>query len=332
MKARKMRKTPRVSVVLNCYNHEPYIGEAIQSVLAQTFRDFELILIDNGSTDGSRLVMQSFDDDRIRLILHDRNESLSKRLNEGVAAARGEFVSILYSDDLFLPGKLERQLAMFDGLTDDYGVVYAPAIRFHQLTGKRWQWSSLGVTGDMMPAIFDRFYDGSVDMCSPLTRRECFLRYPFHEDLFADGEMIFFRIAMRWKFHYDPQPVVALREHNANIGKVVQRNHDMMMEMWSRLENHPDFPRKHARNLTHLRAIACRNHAWIAARMDSADRRWVSRQIRRGIRAEPWQLFHPRSLASLLLVALPAPVRAGLNRIANRVRSIREETNLIQDY
>ena len=131
--------TPTVSVVLNCYNHEPYVGEAIDSVLAQTFRDFELILIDNGSTDGSRRVMQSYKDKRIRLILHDRNESLSRRLNEGVAAARGEFVSILYSDDLFLPQKLERQLAMFDQLPGDYGVVYAPPIRFHQVTGQRWR-------------------------------------------------------------------------------------------------------------------------------------------------------------------------------------------------
>ena len=107
--------TPTVSVVLNCYNHEPYVAAAIESVLAQTCRDFELILIDNGSTDGSRRVMQSFDDERIRLILHDDNQSISRRLNEGVAAARGQFVSILYSDDLFLPHKLERQLAIFSG-------------------------------------------------------------------------------------------------------------------------------------------------------------------------------------------------------------------------
>lgn len=324
--------TPTVSVVLNCYNHEPYVGEAIESVLAQTFSDFELILIDNGSTDGSRRVLQSFKDDRIRLILHDRNDSLSKRLNEGVAAARSEFVSILYSDDMFLPHKLERQLAIFAELPEDYGVVYAPAVYLQQLTGKRWQRGSLGVSGPMIPAIFDRFYEGSVEMCSPLTRRECFLRYPFYDDLFADGEMVFFRIAMRWKFKFDPEPVVILREHDANIGKVVQKNHDMMMEMWARVEAHPDFPREYLRSLRHLRAIACRNHAWIAARMNSADRVWVARQIRLGSRAEPWQLLHPRSLGSLLLVASPAPLRTTLNRIANRIRAVKEETNLVQDY
>ena len=324
--------TPTVSVVLNCYNHERYIGEAIDGVLAQTFRDFELILIDNGSTDGSRRVMQSYEDDRIRLIVHDQNESLSRRLNEGVAAARGEYVSILYSDDRFLPHKLERQLAIFERLPNDCGVVYAPAIRFNQLTGERWQYPSFGLSGEMIPAMLDHFHEGSVDMCSPLVLRECYLRYPFHDDLFADGEMIFFRIAMRWKFHFDPEPVVELREHEANIGKVVQKNHDMMMEMWDRLERHPDFPTQYVRNLDHLRAVACRNHAFIALRLNSADRRWVTRQIARSFRAEPWQLLRPRSIASRVLVSSPASVRIALNRLGNRVRRTREQTNLVQDY
>jgi hypothetical protein len=150
--------------------------------------------------------------------------------------------------------------------------------------------------------------------------------------LFADGEMVFFRIAMRWKFHFDREPVVALREHDTNRGKVIQKNHDMMMEMWDRLEAHPDFPRSCAGNLRHLRAIACRNHAWIALRLNSGDRRWIRRQIRRGLSAEPWQLFHPRSLASLMLLSSPAGLRTALNRLANRVRRRREETTLVADY
>jgi len=324
--------TPTVSVVLNCYNHERYIGEAIESVLAQTYADFELILIDNGSTDGSRKIMQSYMDDRIRLFLHDGNKTLSGRLNEGVAAAKGKFIAVLYSDDRFLPRKFERQVAIFEDLPDDYGVVYAPALRFSQLTGQRWPYPSMGLSGDLMPAIFDRLYDGLIDMSSPLTRRECLERYPFHDDLFADAEMVFFRIAMRWKFKFDPEPVVELREHDANIGKVIQRNHDMMLEVWDRMERHPDFDPKYLPNLRHVRAVACRNHAWIALRLNSGDRRWIARQLGRSFRAEPWQILHPRSIASLALVAAPATVRGALNRLGNRLRRTREETNLVEDY
>ena len=324
--------TPAVSVVLNCYNHEDYVGEAIKSVLAQTFPDFELIVIDNGSTDGSREVMEGFKEERIRLILHDTNESISRRLNEGVAASRGKFVSILYSDDLFLPHKLERQVAMFERLGEDYGVVYAPAIRFHQTTGQRWRENSFALSGDMLPAMLDRFHDGSIDMCSPLIRRECLVRYPFHDDLFADGEMIFFRIAMRWKFHFDPEPVVALREHDTNRGKVVQKNHDMMMDMWDRLERHEDFPRRFASNLRALRARACLNHAWVAMRMNMTDDEWISRQIRLGVRTQPKQLIRPRALAALAFSLVPASGRVRLNAIANRIRPVRETANVVDDY
>jgi glycosyltransferase involved in cell wall biosynthesis len=324
--------TPVVSVVLNCYNHEPYVGEAIESVLAQTFRDFELVVIDNGSTDGSRRVIQAFTDERIRLILHDDNQSISRRLNEGVAAARGEFVSILYSDDLFLPDKLERQLAVFDKFPGEYGVVYAPPIRFNQLTGARWKYVSFAIEGDMYPQMLDRFHEGSVDMCSPLTRRECFLSYPFYDDLFADGEKIFFRIAMAWKFKFDPEPVVAIREHDSNIGKVIQRNHDMMMEMWDRVAAHPDFPRQYLRNLRHLQARACTRHAWTALRMNSTDDRWLRRQLRRGIVAQPSQMLSPRVLASLAFASLPAPARIAINSLAQRVRPTPENTNLVHDY
>ena len=104
------------------------------------------------------------------------------------------------------------------------------------------------------------------------------------------------------------------------------------MEMWNRLEVHPDFPRQYVPNLRHLRAVACRNHAWIALRLNSEDRRWVGRQIGYGLRAEPWQIFHPRSLASVALLSSPSWIRSGLNRLANRVRRTREETNLVHDY
>lgn len=323
---------PTVSVVLNCYNHQLYIGEAIESVLGQTFEHFELIVIDNGSTDGSRRVMETFKDPRIRLIRNDSNESLSKRLNEGVAAASGEFVSILYSDDMFLPDKLERQVSIFRTLPPDYGVVYAPGLRLNQATGDQWQIPCLALSGDMIPAMLDRFHEGSVDMCSPLIRRDCLIRYPFFDDLFADGEMIFFRIAMRWRFHFDPQPVVALRDHEGNRGRAIQRNHVMMMEMWDRVAQHSDFPAQFLPNLRHLQARACINHAWIALRMNSKDDHWLREQVGRGLAAEPSQILRPRGLATVVFSRMPAPARSCVNALINKLRRPRDNRNLLQDY
>jgi len=325
-----MTAGPAVSVILNCYNHQDYVSEAIESVLRQTHRDLELIIIDNGSTDGTRKVIESFTDERIRPFLHDDNRTVSRRLNEGVAAARGEFVTILYSDDWFLPRKLERQLGIFATLPPDYGVIYGPAIGFNQITGVRWQRPSLGVSGPMMPAMFDRFFDGSIDMSTPLTRRVCFEQYPFYDELFSDGEYVFFRIAISWKFHFDPEPFVVLRDHGENMSKATHKNHDMMMAMLDRMEARPDFREEWRPNLRHLRALAYRNHTWMALRMDHDDDAWVWQQFRRSLVAEPTQLLRPKMLAAMALALLPGGARATLNRLVNDRRPRPESTKMKQ--
>jgi len=323
---------PTVSVVLNCYNHEAYVAEAIESVLAQTFADFELIVIDNGSTDGSRKIIQEFDDPRIRLLLNDDNQSISKRLNQGVAAARGEYVSILYSDDYFLPDKLARQVAIFSMLDPDYGVVYCPALALNQRTGQQWQHPSFGLSGQILAEMMERHFHGPIDMSSPLVRRECYLRYPFIEEVFAEGEAILFRIAMRYRFHFDPVPLMVLRDHGGNMGKAVRQNHEMMMVSLETLEHHPDFPAACRDRLRDFRAEIFRNHAWLLLRMGDGDSGWLRERLRASIRLQPAQLLHPRMWASLTLASLPLGWRNVVNRTANRLRPKPENRDLVESY
>ncbi len=104
--------TPTVSVLMPVYNAERYLAEAVESVLAQTFADFEFIIIDDGSTDTSLALLQTFAarDARIRLISRP-NTGLVGALNEGLATARGEFVARMDADDVSLPPRLETQVA-----------------------------------------------------------------------------------------------------------------------------------------------------------------------------------------------------------------------------
>lgn len=104
-------KTPVISVVLPVYNGEKYLAEAIDSVLAQSFPDFELIIIDDGSTDDSLRILQEYHhrDSRIRLVSRE-NRGLVTTLNESIAIARGEWVARMDADDIALPQRLERQL------------------------------------------------------------------------------------------------------------------------------------------------------------------------------------------------------------------------------
>lgn len=105
---------PRVSVVIPAYERADVVGRAIDSALAQTMADLEVIVVDDGSSDGTRRVAAAYDDERVRSLAHDTNRGVSAARNTGVGAARGDYVAFLDSDDEWLPGKLERQLAVLE--------------------------------------------------------------------------------------------------------------------------------------------------------------------------------------------------------------------------
>lgn len=107
------RINPKISVVMPFYNSEKYLREAVQSILDQSFSDFELILINDGSTDSSREVASSFKDPRIVLIDNPGNLGLSKSFNIGIKAARGEFIARMDADDIAYLSRFQKQLDFF---------------------------------------------------------------------------------------------------------------------------------------------------------------------------------------------------------------------------
>ena len=329
-----MASPPRVSVVLNSYNQGEYLGEAIESVLGQTFRDFELVLVDNGSTDGSHQIAQEYaaKDARIRLALHDKNESLSSRQNEGVRLSQGEFVSFLYSDDLYLPHKLERQVALLDRLGREYGVVYAPPLGLNVLTGARWQHSCLSESGWVFPSLLARWETHHLDMLSPMTRREHLERFPFYDDLFAEGEAVHLRVSMVTKLHYDPEPVVLLREHDRNIGKAIRRNHENFLGVIKRLSRHPDFPEPQRPLLRELKARVMRDAGWATLRMGSDDIAWARGRFAAAVRERPREALHPRVLMGLALTLLPPRLRRQVNALGLALRGHKANAIYRDDY
>jgi len=106
-------KSPVVSVVIPAYNADTWLAEAIQSVLDQSWQDFELIVVNDGSTDRTTEVVRGFKNRRISCISQE-NRGLSSARNTGIRGARGEFIALLDADDKFKPEKLTRQLAKFD--------------------------------------------------------------------------------------------------------------------------------------------------------------------------------------------------------------------------
>lgn len=118
---------PRVSVVIPSYNSARYLGEAIGSVLEQTYARFEIIVIDDGSTDNTREVAEGFGDARIRYF-HQENQGLAASRNAGAAKSRAEYLVYLDADDWLLPKKLAAQLAFMDS-HPEFGLVGGAMIR-----------------------------------------------------------------------------------------------------------------------------------------------------------------------------------------------------------
>lgn len=104
-----MSQVPMVSVIMPAYNAEPFISEAIDSILAQTFDNFELIILDDGSHDNTASIVLSYQDSRIRFI-HKENEGVARTLNKGVREAKGEFIWRHDADDISLPDKLQLEM------------------------------------------------------------------------------------------------------------------------------------------------------------------------------------------------------------------------------
>jgi glycosyltransferase involved in cell wall biosynthesis len=115
---------PRVSVVIPTYNRAELLQQAIDSVLAQTFADFEVIVVDDASTDETGAVATAIDDDRIRYIRHEQNRHGAAARNTGIEAARGEYVAFLDDDDEWYPEKLAKQVAVMEDSPADVALVY----------------------------------------------------------------------------------------------------------------------------------------------------------------------------------------------------------------
>lgn len=194
--AKEAEKTsiPRITVITPAYNVGPYIGEAIESVLRQTFRSFEYLVVDDGSTDQTveevnRLLAK---DMRLKLIKAEHGGSANAR-NVGLRQARGEFVAFLDGDDRWHPSFLQNQLALLESLGSDVAAVFARSRVISQngrLYAVRWQRSGRYDFDDML-----------VQACPPrcgsslLIRKVCFdLVGEFSDEIFTPDHSMWLRI------------------------------------------------------------------------------------------------------------------------------------------
>jgi len=200
---------PQVSVILPIYNRGHLIKRAILSVLNQSSRELELIVVDDGSTEDIEMIVESLDDGRIKYIRHETNRGAGAARNTGIRASCGEYIAFQDSDDEWFLEKLERQIKAFKGAGRDTGIVYADMLRIGE-DGKSYYWTSPTV---MAGCIVNRktldYQVAGLGIQSAMIKRECFDKIGLFDESFPrfiDLEF-FIRLSKAYEFYHIREPL-----------------------------------------------------------------------------------------------------------------------------
>jgi glycosyltransferase involved in cell wall biosynthesis len=201
-----MTSRPVVSVVIPAYNRRQLLIQAVRSVFAQSYGEWEAIVVDDGSTDGTENVSAEFADERLRLIRHPARRGPAAARNTAIAASRGRIIAFLDSDDEWLPEKLEKQMNAFAEAPADVGVVYTGTWR--SFKGKKYGIPSPSIRvkeGDVLNTVLRGVY--LVPTPAAAVKREYLDRIGlFDEALPALEEWdLWIRLAKACRFSYIPE-------------------------------------------------------------------------------------------------------------------------------
>jgi glycosyltransferase involved in cell wall biosynthesis len=216
---------PRVSILLTCFNHIRFLPAAWDSVWAQSYRDFEVIAIDDGSTDGTREWLDQRAEP-FKKIFNEQNLGTYASLNRALEEAGGEFVAVLNDDDLWAPDKLARQVELMDRVPD-VGLAHTDGW-FIDGEGRRMEGTPLGFefprfeTGDV---LLDLVYQNKIIASAALARMRCFRELGgFDPSFFGSGDwQMWFRIAERWKVGFVPEALTFYRVHGGNASHRLEK-------------------------------------------------------------------------------------------------------------
>jgi glycosyltransferase involved in cell wall biosynthesis len=302
---------PRVSVIMPAYQARHTIAAAICSVLAQTERNFELIIVDDGGADSTLAIARSFADPRIRII-SQANRGLAGARNTGIAAARAPYIALLDSDDLFLPGKLGAHLAHLDS-DPTIGASFAGTILIGE-TGRDLGISQTPKAGPLTPA--DMFFgraitNGSVPVLRAAMLAQGVIRtdrggraWYFDETLRRCEDLeCWTRLALRSTYRFASLPGAYTR-YRISPGSL-SADIKLQLEGWEQMcaavsAYAPDFI------ATHRRAARARMLRYFARRcVFNRDRRQALVMIVRALRAQPMLIVaEPRRTGAVVRACL----------------------------
>jgi glycosyltransferase involved in cell wall biosynthesis len=235
-----------VSVIVPAYNHESYVGETLDSLLNQTYKNYEILVIDDGSTDNTTNICENYAKLYPDIIRYKRQTNLgvTATVNKMLAMAQGEYIGLTASDDIWYPEKLEKQIALFQEDYDEkIGLVYTFGDHINEnINRSRGDGLSLGIRGQIFKKLF---CDGAFFVpCSALIRRKVFDKVGFLNPKYPycnDYELYLKIAAYGYDFDYVPEKLVARRIHFSNLSmnqvKSIANNKEMLIAFADQNDN-----------------------------------------------------------------------------------------------
>lgn len=209
--------TPSVSIIIPCYNHAHFLANAVQSVMAQTYANWEIIIVDDGSSDNTAEAAAAFNDPRIHYT-YQENKGLSGARNTGIRAAQGEYLAFLDADDEWCPDFLERCLTMLEAINDARIVgVYTSHVHIDETGQVLPQRGSSVIAPEDLPdrLIAGNFFPVHAVIISAAVVREVGL---FDEELRAtEDKDLWFRITRHYTLQGIPEPLARYRVYPGSM-------------------------------------------------------------------------------------------------------------------
>lgn len=210
---------PVFSIVLCTYNAETYLDECIQSLLNQTLSDFELIIVDDGSSDGTLAYLKKLQDPRVRLIILDSNHGLIQARTRGFEAAKGRYIAVMDADDIAAPTRLEQQFGAMEAAGLDVCGSFHTTL--DNATGKRRTRKGHSSDGDIraLLTIYSPLCNPSTSLRASVVRQTGYNREYAH----AEDYGLWCDIAAHGgKFHNVPSSLLTYRVHASQVSQVKQ--------------------------------------------------------------------------------------------------------------
>lgn len=211
-----------VSVIIPTYNNAQFVCDAIDSVLAQTYKNYEILLVDDGSMDNTRKVVEKYDGKQIRYI-YQENKGLAGARNTGIKASRGELIAFLDADDMWLPEKLERQVSLINGFPNvgivgcGYYGLDESGERVKETKGKNYSNKELLLNDLMVRNVVTGSGSGV------LARKECFEKAGLFDESFRSTEDrdMWYRILNFYDLKFVADYLVVIRVRKNSLSKNV---------------------------------------------------------------------------------------------------------------